>query len=76
MIAERTTPAEQRVLDLVAEGKSDREICAALALSQHTVRFHLRALMNKTRATNRTSLVLAAMRAGWVPVPVKENEAS
>ena len=45
---------EEAVLALVAEGKSNAQISAALGLSENTIKFHLRNLFSKLGVTNRT----------------------
>ncbi|MEW6403234.1 MAG: response regulator transcription factor [Chloroflexota bacterium] len=48
------TDREEAVLALVAEGKSNAQIGAALRLSENTVKFHLKNLFSKLGVTNRT----------------------
>ncbi|MEW5938159.1 MAG: response regulator transcription factor [Chloroflexota bacterium] len=48
------TDREEAVLALVAEGKSNAQIGAALSLSENTVKFHLKNLFAKLGVTNRT----------------------
>ena len=48
------TEREEAVLALLAEGKSNPQIGAALSLSENTIKFHLRNLYNKLGVTNRT----------------------
>jgi DNA-binding NarL/FixJ family response regulator len=48
------TDREEGVLALIAEGKSNAQIGAALNLSENTVKFHLRNLYSKLGVTNRT----------------------
>ena len=48
------TDREEAVLVLVAEGKSNAQIGAALSLSENTVKFHLKNLFSKLGVTNRT----------------------
>lgn len=48
------TDREEAVLALVAEGKSNAQIGAALSLSENTVKFHLKNLFSKLGVTNRT----------------------
>jgi DNA-binding NarL/FixJ family response regulator len=63
---ERLTLRERQVLALVASGRSNREIAAALELSANTVAVH-RANVMKTLAVRKTAaLVLAAVKYGLV----------
>ena len=48
------TDREEAVFTLVAEGKSNAQIGAALSLSENTVKFHLKNLYSKLGVTNRT----------------------
>src|SRR5574341_1127610 len=48
------TEREAAVLALVAEGKSNAQIAAALNLSENTIKFHLRNLFAKLGVANRT----------------------
>jgi len=48
------TDREEAVLALIAEGKSNAQIGAALSLSENTVKFHLKNLFAKLGVTNRT----------------------
>ena len=53
------TPAEERVAALVAEGKSNREVAAALFLSDRTVEGHLAHVFGKLGIRNRTEVAAA-----------------
>ena len=59
---------EREVLALLAEGASNKEIARALALSIHTVKFHIAALTEKLGARSRGEAVAIAIRAGLVMV--------
>jgi DNA-binding CsgD family transcriptional regulator len=50
------TPAEQRVAALVAEGRTNREVAAALFVTEHTVESHLRNVFRKMRVRSRAQL--------------------
>jgi DNA-binding NarL/FixJ family response regulator len=58
------TPRERDVLELMAEGRSNDEIALALDIRTTTVRFHVRALLAKLDAENRTAAVVRAVRLG------------
>ena len=53
----RLSRAEFRVCLLLAEGASNAGICAALSLSESTVRSHVRTICIKTGAADREELV-------------------
>jgi DNA-binding CsgD family transcriptional regulator len=53
------TPAEERVADLVAEGKTNREVAAALFLSERTVEGHLSHVFGKLGIKHRTEVAQA-----------------
>lgn len=57
---------ECEVLRLVAQGKSNRQIAAALFISERTVKYHVSSILGKLNAANRTEAVLAATRMGLV----------
>lgn len=59
----RATPAQRRVLDLLAEGLSNREIADALALSERTVAVHVAALLRSNDLGSRTALLARHLRA-------------
>ncbi|WP_214366560.1 response regulator transcription factor [Pseudonocardia sp. H11422] len=69
---ERTvlTDHELAILNLVAEGLSNREIGVALHLSAHTVKDYLSRVMRKLGTTTRTATVLRAAREGLLREPV------
>ncbi len=58
------TPRENQVLELLAEGLSNKEIGAQLGVSPHTAKFHVTALLDKFGAETRTEAVVLAARAG------------
>lgn len=61
---EPLTPREREVLELVAEGLSNRAIAVELGISEHTVKFHVGSLLAKFGATTRAELVALAVRNG------------
>jgi DNA-binding NarL/FixJ family response regulator len=61
------TARENDVLQLVAKGLSNKSIARLLDLSVGTVKCHVRGLMAKLRAENRTHAVVVAERRGLIP---------
>jgi DNA-binding CsgD family transcriptional regulator len=60
------SPRELQILALVARGLSNREIGAALFISEHTAANHIRSILRKTRCANRTEAASYAHRRGLV----------
>lgn len=58
------TPRETSVLQLLARGRSNKQIAASLGVSERTVKFHVSTLFTKLGATNRTEAVTRAIQAG------------
>jgi DNA-binding NarL/FixJ family response regulator len=58
------SPREREVLGLLIEGASNKEIARALALSVHTVKFHIAAITEKLGARSRVEAVAIAIRCG------------
>jgi DNA-binding CsgD family transcriptional regulator len=60
------TPRELEVLELLAEGASNKTIARRLGISVHTAKFHVRSLIDKLDATGRTDAVAHAARLGVI----------
>jgi NarL family two-component system response regulator YdfI len=60
------TPREMELLQMLAEGLPNKEIAKALAISEHTVKFHLSSIFGKLGATSRTEAVAIGIRRGLV----------
>ena len=60
------TPRQREVLQLVAEGKSAKQIADLLFISVKTVEFHKKHLMEELRLQNSAELVRYAVEQGWV----------
>jgi DNA-binding NarL/FixJ family response regulator len=60
------TTREMQVLSLLANGHSNREIAAALAIHEETAKGHVRNLLTKLGARDRTQAVMMAVRRGFV----------
>jgi two-component system, NarL family, nitrate/nitrite response regulator NarL len=58
------TPQETRVLSRLAHGLTNKEIAKEMDLSEVTVKMHVRSMLRKVGASNRTQAALIARRAG------------
>ena len=56
------TPSEQRVLELLKEGKPNKVIARELDIEETTVKVHVRRIMKKLNAANRTQAALVAQQ--------------
>jgi DNA-binding NarL/FixJ family response regulator len=63
------TPRELEVLQMIVDGKSNKEIATALELSANTVAVHRANIMNALGIHKTAELVVYAIRAGLVNVP-------
>jgi DNA-binding NarL/FixJ family response regulator len=64
--ADLLTPRQREILQLVAEGKSTKEIAASLDLSVKTVETHRAQIMNRLQIRDVPGLVRYAIRMGLV----------
>ena len=62
----RLTPRELSALRLMADGKANKEIAAALDIAERTVKTHLGHLFEKLGVTSRTEAIRVATRRGLV----------
>ena len=65
-LPEELTAREMEVLQLLAEGLSNKSIAQRLSISEHTVKFHVNAIFGKLGAQSRTEAVIRATRLGLV----------
>jgi two-component system nitrate/nitrite response regulator NarL len=65
-LVEPLTEREMDVLQLVAEGLSNRAIAHQLEISEHTVKFHVNAILGKLDAQSRTEAAIRAAALGLI----------
>ena len=63
---ENLTPRELEVLQLLAEGLPNKAIAKRLGVSDHTIKFHVNAILGKLGAQSRTEAVVRATRVGLI----------
>jgi two-component system response regulator DevR len=56
------SPQEQRLLDLIAEGLTNRQIAKAMFLSEHTVKNYMTTLLRKLKMNSRTEAAIYATK--------------
>ena len=62
----RLSPREREVLELLTRGAVNKEIAAALGISENTVKNHLKSIMEKLQLENRVQVAAYALRTGLV----------
>jgi DNA-binding CsgD family transcriptional regulator len=67
-LVEPLTDREIKVLEMVAEGLSNKQIAGNLNISEHTAKFHVNSILGKLNAGTRTEAVTHAIRAGILKV--------
>lgn len=63
---EALTRREIEVLQLLSTGQTNKAIARKLGITDHTVKFHVNAIMTKLGAQSRTDAVIRATRAGLI----------
>ena len=59
------TPQQLRILDLLGEGKLNKQIAYELSIAETTVKAHVTAILRKLKVHNRTQAVLVAQQARY-----------
>jgi DNA-binding NarL/FixJ family response regulator len=62
------TPREIQVLELVAAGNSNKVVADRLEITEDTVKSHVRSILNKLGANDRTHAVTIALRRGFLDI--------
>lgn len=65
-LPEPLTPRERGVLQMISAGLGNKEIAARLSISEHTVKFHVAAILGKLGASTRTEAVSIGIRHGLI----------
>jgi two-component system nitrate/nitrite response regulator NarL len=63
-LVEPLTPRESEVLQLLAEGLTNRRLGERLGISEHTAKFHVNAILGKLGARSRGEAIAQAARLG------------
>ncbi|PYM15646.1 MAG: hypothetical protein DMD81_14455 [Candidatus Rokuibacteriota bacterium] len=64
--ARALTTREREILEMMAEGLSNRTIGRRLGISSYTVKFHVASILDKLGAKSRTEAVTLGMRRGLI----------
>ena len=67
-IVEPLTPREMDVLEMLAEGLSNKMIAHRLSISDHTAKFHVNSILAKLNAGTRTGAVTRGIRLGLIKI--------
>jgi DNA-binding NarL/FixJ family response regulator len=65
-LAESLTPRESEVLQLLSQGLANKSIAQRLGISDHTVKFHVNAILGKLGVQSRGEAIVQAVRLGLV----------
>ena len=60
------TARQAQVLDLIAQGKSNKQIAYDIGVSESTVKLHINALLRTLHVNNRTQAVVTAQKIGLI----------
>ncbi len=67
-IVEPLTPREMDVLEMLAEGLSNKMVAHRLSISDHTAKFHVNSILAKLNAGTRTEAVTRGIRLGLIKI--------
>ena len=62
----KLTNRQSQVLDLIAQGKSNKQIAFEMGVSEATVKLHINALLRSLKVNNRTQAVITAQKIGLI----------
>ncbi|MBI3959400.1 MAG: response regulator transcription factor [Chloroflexi bacterium] len=60
------TPRQSDVLELVAQGYTNKEIAEALSISGNTVKYHMKEILQKLHLQNRNQVIAYAVQTGLI----------
>lgn len=63
---ETLSPRELRVLELVAAGNSNKRIAVEMSIAEETVKGHVKSILSKLRASDRTHAVTMGLKRGII----------
>ena len=66
VLTKKLTNRQSQVLDLIAQGKSNKQIAYEMGVSEATVKLHINALLRSLKVTNRTQAVITAQKIGLI----------
>jgi DNA-binding NarL/FixJ family response regulator len=67
---EELTPAEQKILQAIVGGKSNKEIAYRSGVSENTVKTHVKNIFDKLGVSDRTSAATLAIKRGLVRIDI------
>ena len=65
---EDLSPRETEVLELIREGNKNKQIADKLSIAETTVNFHIKNIVEKLQANDRTHAVMIALRRGLLQI--------
>ena len=66
VLQKNLTNRQSQVLDLIAQGKSNKQIAYDMGVSEATVKLHINALLRSLKVNNRTQAVITAQKMGLI----------
>ncbi len=66
LLKKNLTNRQSQVLELIAQGKSNKQIAYDMGVSEATVKLHINALLRSLKVNNRTQAVITAQKIGLI----------
>jgi DNA-binding NarL/FixJ family response regulator len=67
------SPREKKVLELIGQGKTNKEIAVALAIAENTVKSYVKNILEKLHLENRVQAATFAVREGLIDKPPEKD---
>jgi len=68
------TPRQVEVLNLVAQGFSNREIAERLTIEETTTKIHLQDILDRLKARNRTHAAVIGIISGFIDIEIDSRD--
>lgn len=66
MVSDELSARQQRILALIAQGKTNKEIAAEFVLTEAAIKYHVGQILERLGAATRDEAVTLARQRGWL----------
>ena len=74
LMVESLTAKENKILQMITDGKTQKEVAIQLYMSQRTIATHMQHILNKLGVHSTVSAVVKALELGVVKIKSEKNQ--